>query len=328
MNYNLLLAFLYLMFVSLLVGEDAVIGKLEILDQRMSDLFDSDPCIEVLATGFNWSEGPVWVPQLNGVLFSDVPENKAYLWTEKRGLEVFLDPSGYTGYTTNKNKSGSNGLAVDQEGNLILCQHGDRRIAKFNQWESRIPVYETIVDQFEMKRFNSPNDLVVSKDGSIFFTDPPYGLKGKDEDPLKELSYNGVYKWSANGEVTLINGKLARPNGIELSLDEKTLYVANSDRTYPVIIAIDLTTEDYETSLFFDGSTLAKERKGLFDGLKIHSSGVIFATGPGGVLVIDAVGKHLGTIIMKNRTANCAFDPGETYLYMTADSALARVRLK
>ena len=316
------------MFVSLLVGEDAVIGKLEILDQRMSDFFDPDPCIEVLATGFNWSEGPVWVPKLNGVLFSDVPENKAYLWTEKRGLEVFLDPSGYTGYATNKNKSGSNGLAVDQEGNLILCQHGDRRIAKFNQWESRIPVYETIVDQFEMKRFNSPNDLVVSKDGSIFFTDPPYGLKGKDEDPLKELSYNGVYKWSANGVVTLINGELARPNGIELSLDEKTLYVANSDRTYPVIIAIDLTTEDYETSLFFDGSTLAKERKGLFDGLKIHSSGVIFATGPGGVLVIDAVGKHLGTILLTSRIANCAFDSGETYLYMTADSSLARVRLK
>ena len=328
MNYNLLLAFLNLLFVSLLVGEDTVIGKLEILDQRMGDFFDSDPYIEVLATGFNWSEGPVWVPKLNGVLFSDVPENKAYLWTEKRGLEVFLDPSGYTGYTINKNKSGSNGLAVDQEGNLILCQHGDRRIAKFNQWESRIPVYETVVDQFEVKRFNSPNDLVVSKDGSIFFTDPPYGLKGKDEDPLKELTYNGVYKWSANGEVTLINGELLRPNGIELSLDEKTLYVANSDRTYPVIIAIDLTTEDYETSLFFDGSTLAKERKGLFDGLKIHSSGVIFATGPGGVLVIDAGGKHLGTILLTSRIANCVFDPDETYLYMTADSALARVRLK
>ena len=328
MKNNLIIALLNIVLVTSLVGEDAVFGKLEILDQRMSDFFDSDPCIEVLATGFNWSEGPVWVPKLNGVLFSDVPENKAFLWTEKKGLEVFLDPSGYTGYTVNKNKSGSNGLALDQNGDLILCQHGDRRIAVFNQWGSKSPKFETIVDRFETKRFNSPNDLVISKDGSIFFTDPPYGLKGKDKDSLKELSYNGVYKRSPNGDVTLINGKLTRPNGIGLSLDEKTLYVANSDRIYPVIIAVDLTSGDYETSLFFDGTNLTKDRKGLFDGLKTHSSGVIFATGPGGVLVIDRNGKHLGTILLENRTANCAFDSSETYLYMTADSALARISLK
>ena len=328
MKSNPLITFLNIAFVTSLIGDDSAFGKLEILDRRMNDFFDSDTSIEILATGFTWSEGPVWVPKLNGVLFSDVPENRAYLWTKKLGLEVFLDPSGYTGYTTNIKKGGSNGLALDQKGNLILCQQGDRRIAMFNQWESKSPKFETIVDRFETKRFSSPNDLVISKDGSIFFTDPPYGLKGKGKDSLKELDYNGVYKWSPNGCVTLINGELTRPNGIELSLDEKTLYVANSDRTYPVIVALDLTNGDHKKSLFFDGSNLVKEGKGLFDGLKMHSSGVIFATGPGGVLLIDNNGKHLGTILTKNRTANCVFDGEENYLYMTADSVLARVRLK
>lgn len=322
--------FIFIKFVlaSLLLGQDDDFGKLEILDRRMSDFFDEEPCIEVLASGFGWSEGPVWVPHLNGVLFSDVPKNIAYLWTEDRGLEKFLNPSGYTGYTFNENKSGSNGLAIDLKGNLILCQHGDRRLAIFRNWNTKELKYETLADRFKTKRFNSPNDLVLSKDGSIFFTDPPYGLKNKDKDYLKELSYNGVYKLSPNGALELVHGELSRPNGVGLSPDEKTLYVANSDRSNPVLLSVDLSSADYKTSLFFDGTALMQNRKGLFDGLKVHSSGVLFATGPGGVLIIDRNGKHLGTILLENRTANCGFDSNEDYLYMTSDYVLARIKLK
>ena len=301
---------------------------LEILDPRMEILISKNAKIEILAEGFGWAEGPVWIPELNGILFSDVPNNKAYLWTEKKGLSLFLYPSGMTNHAPNNKSAGSNGLGLDSDGNLILCQHGDRSISRLNNWFFEEPKYDVLVDHFNGKWLNSPNDLVFDKQGSIYFTDPPYGLRNGDEDDLKELNFNGVFKWSAREEVKLVEKNMSRPNGIALSLDEKTAYVANSDPDNDVIMAFDVLEDGFLNGrIFFDGNILSQTREGLFDGLKMHSSGIIFATGPGGVLLLDSMGVHLGTIMPGKKTANCSFDKDEQYLYLTSTDVLARVKL-
>ena len=301
---------------------------LEILDPRMEILISKNAKMEILAEGFGWAEGPVWIPELNGILFSDVPNNKAYLWTEKKGLSLFLYPSGMTNHAPNNKSAGSNGLGLDSDGNLILCQHGDRSISRLNSWFFEEPKYDVLVDHFNGKWLNSPNDLVFDKQGSIYFTDPPYGLRNGDEDDLKELNFNGVFKWSAREEVKLVEKNMSRPNGIALSLDEKTAYVANSDPANDVIMAFDVLEDGFLNGrIFFDGNILSQTREGLFDGLKMHSSGIIFATGPGGVLLLDSMGVHLGTIMPGKKTANCSFDKDEQYLYLTSTDVLARVKL-
>jgi gluconolactonase len=304
------------------------IGSIDVVQKSMEKYVSAGAKIQVLAEGFSWSEGPVWVPKLNGLLFTDVPENKAYLWTEGKGLSLFLYPSGSTGYAANSAEEGANGLALDKEGNLILCQHGDRRIARLKNWSFEVPEYETIINMFEGNILNSPNDLAISKNGTIYFTDPPYGLDKQDDDPLKKLSFNGVYKLSSDKKPQLLSKNLNRPNGIALSIDEKILYVSNSDPDNAIIKSYEITPYGIvNEKVFFDGNHLTKNNEGLFDGLKIHSSGTIFATGPGGVLIIDSKGNHLGTIKPNNRTANCAFDKNQNYLYMTSHSKLTRVKI-
>jgi gluconolactonase len=294
----------------------------------MEILISKNAKIEILAEGFGWAEGPVWIPELNGILFSDVPNNKAYLWTEKKGLSLFLYPSGMTNHAPNNKSAGSNGLGLDSDGNLILCQHGDRSISRLNNWFFEEPKYDVLVDHFNGKWLNSPNDLVFDKQGSIYFTDPPYGLRNGDEDDLKELNFNGVFKWNAREEVKLVEKNMSRPNGIALSLDEKTAYVANSDPANDIIMAFDVLEDGFLNGrIFFDGNVLSQTREGLFDGLKMHSSGIIFATGPGGVLLLDSMGVHLGTIMPGKKTANCSFDKHEQYLYLTSTDVLARVKL-
>lgn len=312
-----------------LQSQKTKIGSLEFLDPRMEDLIDKNAKIELLAEGFDWAEGPVWVDRLNGVLFSDVPNNKVYMWNEKKGLSIFLEPSGMTNYSPTNKSDGSNGLALDKNGNLILCQHGDRTIARLKKWNFKKPSFDIIVEKYEGKRLNSPNDLVFDKSGSIYFTDPPYGLKIQDDDPLKELNFNGIYRWSESKGIELLSKSMKRPNGIILSEDEKTVYVGNSDKDNNVIIAFDNNKNGLVNErVFFDGNKLSKNRVGLFDGLKLHSSGIIFTTGPGGVLLLDSKGKHLGTIMPGKATANCAFDSDESYLYLTSDNVLARIKLK
>lgn len=326
MNYRLLLIFAFSFYIVL--AQDKI-GSLEVLDPRMEQLISKNAEIEVLAEGFGWAEGPVWIPELNGVLFSDVPNNKAYLWNERKGLSLFLYPSGMTNHAPHNKSAGSNGLGLDSEGNLILCQHGDRSISRLNNWNFKEPKYEILVDHYNGKWLNSPNDLVFDKQGSIYFTDPPYGLKNGDSDDLKELNFNGVFKWSHKEGIKLLNDKMTRPNGIILSLDEKTAYVANSDSANDVIMAFDLQKDHFSNErIFFDGNKLSQTREGLFDGLKMHSSGVIFATGPGGVLLLDSSGVHLGTIMPGKQTANCGFDKNENYLYLTSSDVLARIKLK
>ena len=305
------------------------IGEIERLDSGMGLFVSKEAKIEVLASGFSWAEGPVWVPKLNGVLFTDVPKNKAYLWTERQGLSVFLDPSGMTNHAPHSSNEGANGLVLDSNGALVLCQHGDRRVARLNDdWQLDPPSYETVIDHFEGKRLNSPNDLVFSKNGDLFFTDPPYGLNQQDDDILKELDFNGIFKWSKKEGIVLLNKTLSRPNGIAFSRDEKTVYIGNSDRENLIIAAFDYIDGALKNKrVFFNSKNILRKGPGSFDGLKVHSSGTIFATGPGGVLVIGPKGKHLGTIRPEKATANCAFDAAEDYLYLTSTDVLARIKL-
>ena len=186
--------------------------------------------IEIIGEGFEWSEGPLWVPPLKALLFSDVPKNKIYKWTEENGIEDYLYPSGFTDTVSGKGEAGSNGLLLSPKGELILCQHGDRRVGKMDAPIDRPrSTFVTLTDKFQGKRYNSPNDLCITSKGEYFFTDPPYGLPGGEDDPSKELDKQGVYRWKKGKESVLFTDQLSRPNGIAFSPDEKTLYIANSD---------------------------------------------------------------------------------------------------
>ena len=308
------------------ISQDKFIGSVERLSPEIDNLIEKSAKIEILADGFEWSEGPVWSSQLNSVLFSDVPENVIYSWNEDNGLGTFTRPIGYSGNVPNLKKAGTNGLTIDADGNLIICMHGDRKITRLEKLNINRKV--TLVNSFDGNLLNSPNDLVYDSKGNLYFTDPPYGLLEGDNDKLKEIEFNGVYKVSPNGDIEVLVKNLTRPNGISISNDEKILYVANSDKNNPVIMQYDLSEEGAKNpSVFFDGRELTKKDIGLFDGLKVHPTGNVFATGPGGVLVIKENGDHIGTIRTEVRTANCAFDENFQYLYMTSDMFLTRIKL-
>ncbi len=304
-----------------------LIGEIEKHSPDLDKYVGQSSKIEILAKGFEWSEGPVWVDKINSVLFSDVPENKIYKWNENEGLSVYIEPSGYSGKVPTSKKDGSNGLILNSKNELLVCMHGDREIAKLTKWGSG--EFETVINKFQGKLFNSPNDMVFTKNGDLIFTDPPYGLKNRNSDKLKELKINGVYKLTTDGEVTLLVDNLTYPNGVALSNDDKIMYVNVSDSSNPRIMAYDIDKETINNErIFFDGRKLAEKNVGLFDGIKIHPDGTIFSTGPGGVLIINKDGTHLGTIKTVERTANCAFDSAYEYLYMTTDMFLTRVKLK
>ncbi|MEQ8847985.1 SMP-30/gluconolactonase/LRE family protein [Botrimarina sp.] len=309
--------------------EPYTLGDVERLDPAIDDLIPEGAEIEVLADGFQWCEGPVWDKRNGVLLFSEIPGNTAYRWEEGAGLSVYLRPSGHTRGGAQSDEPGSNGLAIDPSGRLLLCQHGDRQLAAMAApLDEPQATYKTLAAEYDGKRFNSPNDLVVHSSGAIFFTDPPYGLAGKADDPARELPFCGVYRLDPDGKVTLLVRDMTRPNGIALSPDEKTLYVAQSDPDAPLINAFDLTGElgVANERVFFDAGELLKERRGLPDGMAVDNDGVLFATGPGGVLVLSPEGEHLGTIRTGELISNCTFgDDGQT-LYMTSDRYLCRVR--
>lgn len=303
-------------------------GSVERSDSRIDQLIPADAQIEILASGFEWSEGPLWLEDLQALIFTDVPTNKIWKWSEKDSLTLYLEPSGYFGDRAGKREPGANGLALDREGNLLLCQHGERQVGRMKaSLTSPRADFDVLVSGFNGKRFNSPNDLVLSTKGEIYFTDPPYGLDEWDE---KELDYQGVYKIDTGGVLSLQIDSLSRPNGIGLSPDERTLYIGQSDPEKARYYAFDLDEKGDVVSgrILLDVTELVgEERKGLPDGLKIDKQGNLFATGPGGVLIISPEGKHMGTILTGQGTANCAFDASENYLYMTADMYLMRIRL-
>jgi gluconolactonase len=307
-----------------IAGDRRTIGRIERQDPRLDALVPRDAVIEVLAEGFRWSEGPVWDRAAGRLLFSDVPNNVVHAWSEKGGLSSFLKPSGYTGPEGGGGREpGANGLAFDAKGRLVLCQHGDRRISRLEHGR-----FVTLVDRFEGKRFNSPNDLVLGADGSIYFTDPPYGLTKTFDDPGREIGWNGVYRLAPDGRVSVLAKDLRAPNGIGLSPDGGTLYVGQSDPDRPVVMAYDLAKDCTVSNgrVFFDTTPLRKNGPGGPDGLKVDRDGNVFTTGPGGVVVVSPKGEYLGTIVTGIPTANLAFGDDGSTLYLTANDKLCRVR--
>lgn len=309
------------------------IGSIEVYDSSFYDFVPRGAVIEILAEGFTWSEGPVWVDSMQSVLFSDVPENKVWRWSEKDSLTLYLEPSGYTGTTPRAGEPGSNGLTLDAAGRLVLCQHGDRQVGRMDApLGAPAPRFTTLAGNFEGKKFNSPNDLAFDRAGNLYFTDPPYGLERNVQDPAKEIPFQGVYRRNVDGSIQLLVDTITRPNGIALSPDEKTLYVANSDPAKAYWLAFDLAADGKlaNARVLYDATALVgKEGEaGLPDGFKVSKSGLLFATGPGGVWVLTPQGKALGKIRTLQATANCGFDKQEGALYITADAYLMRVKLK
>ena len=303
------------------------VGRIDRLDPALDALVPVGARIETLAVGFDWTEGPVWRKSGGYLLFSDIPRNAINRWKEGEGITTFLRPAGYSGPTPAGRELGTNGLAFDAQDKLVMADHGNRQIARLND---SIFTRTTLADRFEGKRLNSPNDLVFHPNGDLYFTDPPYGLDGTNNSKAKELPFNGVYRLKASGELTLLTKDLTFPNGIAISPDARTLYVAISDARNPRWMAYDLQPDGTiaRGRVFFDAAPLvAQGGRGAPDGMKVDVRGNLFATGPGGVLVFSPAGKHLGTIVTGERTANVAFGDDGSTLYMTADHKLMRIRL-
>ena len=285
--------------------------------------------IEKLADGYGWTEGPVWISDGRYWLFSDVPGNAIHRWSEADGASVFLKPSGYTGSdTTLFREPGTNGLIVGPGKTILVADHGNRAVASLDLETKRKTFLAT---QYEGKKFNSPNDLVRARNGAIYFTDPPYGLAGMNESPLKEQKVNGVYRLDPDGKVSLIVPDLSFPNGVILSPDESRLYVTVSDPSRAVIMAYDRGADGAISSgrVFADLTPLvSKENPGLPDGMAVDASGNLFSTGPGGVHVFAPDGTALGLIRTGTAIANCAFgEDGHTF-FLASNNFVARLRTK
>lgn len=308
-----------------LADETRTIGEIRRVDPRFDKLVPQDAKIEVLASGFDWAEGPVWDRTDDSLLFSDIPPNSVFRWKQGEGVSLFLKPSGYTGDKSRGGEPGSNGLLFDAQGRLVLCQHGDRRVARLEEDGTQT----VLADRYQGKRLNSPNDGTFHSNGDLYFTDPPYGLEGLNDDPAKELDFNGVYLRRKNGELVLLTKEMSFPNGIALSPDEKTLYVANSDPRRAIWMAFEVQSDGTLSGgrVFYDATEWVGQRKGLPDGLKVDQAGNLFATGPGGVSVFSPEGDHLGSIDSGEATANCGWGNDGQTLYMTSDMHLCRVRL-
>ncbi|MCL7986690.1 SMP-30/gluconolactonase/LRE family protein [Sphingobacterium sp. lm-10] len=302
------------------------LGKIDTYDNSFAHIVASDQKIEILTDSLKWAEGPVWVPEQGYLLCSDPTRNTMYKWSSKDGVQVFLSPSGYTGLTPYSDEPGSNGLLINHEGELVACEHGDRRI-------TRMPLDKggkvTVADSWDGKRFNSPNDICQHSDGSYYFTDPPYGLPDGDSDVAnREINQDGVYKASSDGTVIQIIADVKKPNGIALSPDESILYVGLSNPKKPYLLAYPLKEGKINGSaqVLFDFSSQFPEDGAAPDGFKVDANGNIFIAAGKGVVVIDKTGKLLGRIHTGVSTANCAFG-SDNWLYITASNYLLRVQL-
>ncbi len=296
------------------------------LDPRFDSLVPPDAVMEKIADGFRWVEGPVWDRRHGYLLFSDIPRNAVFKWEPTGRLSLFLAPSGYTGPEPFAGREpGANGLAFDREGRLVLAEHGDRRIARLEPDGRKT----ALAERYQGKRLNSPNDLVVTSNGDVYFTDPPFGLPRAFADPGKELPFSGVYRLTAAGELTLLTSELRAPNGLAFSPSERTLYVSNADRERAVWMAWGVRDDGTLTPgrVFFDATAWARTRPGAPDGLKVDRDGHLFAAGPGGLYVFSPDGAHLGMIETGGLVSNVAWGGDGSVLYMTADTAIYRIRL-
>jgi gluconolactonase len=302
-------------------------ATLESLDARFDALIPPGTKIEKIADDLQWSEGPLWDAQRKTLLFSDIPRNVVMQWNADKGVSRFLESSGYTGAAPFKGREpGSNGLTFDPQGRLTLCQHGDRRVSRREADGTMVP----LATQYEGKRLNSPNDLVFDKQGSLYFTDPPYGLPGTFKDPTKELPFQGVYRVADSGKISLLTHELEAPNGLAFSPDYRTLYVANSQKEKPIWMAYPVKGDGSLGAgrVFADSSKLFKEGDGVPDGLKVDVKGHIFATGPGGVLIYTPDGTLIGRILTGVPTANVAWGEDGATLFITANHRVLRLKTR
>lgn len=268
--------------------------------------------LEKLAAGFIFTEGPVWDAASGCLFFSDIPDNKIRKWTPGKGVEIFREPSGK-----------SNGLTLDKQGRLIACEHANRRVSRTEKDGTVV----TIADRYEGKRLNSPNDVVVKSDGSIYFTDPPYGLDARlGALGEKELPFQGVYFLSPDGErLTLLVDDFEKPNGLAFSPDESLLYVDDTDRAH--VRAFDVNPDGgISNGRVF--AELKGDEAGNVDGMKVDSEGNVYVTGPGGVSIYDSSGEKLGRIDVPEVAANIAWgDDDWKTLYITSSTSVHRIRL-
>jgi len=313
---------------ALSLAAESKFGNVQRFDPALDAIVPADYRIEKLADGFTWAEGPVWVSSGNYLLFDDVPGNTMYRWSQKDGLSVFLKPSGFEGKDTSIfREAGANGLFPDSDTSILVADGGNRMIARMDlATKKKTP----LATQFEGKKLNSPNDVIRTKGGVIFFTDPPYGLKNINDSKDKELSFNGVYRLDKDGSLHVIDRELTFPNGIALSPDERTLYVGNSDPMKPIWMAYSLDEKGDVKSkrVFADVSDLAKKKwPGLPDGMKVAGNGTLFASAPGGILIMTPQGKRLGLIQTEGPIANCAFGDDGHSLYLTSKDLIARIHL-
>ena len=310
------------------------IGKIEIYDNSAADLIDSNAAIEVIGRNYKWSEGPVWVPAKQMLLFSAVKENTIYKWSGKDTPVAWLSPSGYTDTAFRDGENGSNGLALDKDGRLLLCQSGNRQVVRLSaSLDSPQAIFTILAPDYKGKKFNSPNDLVADSKNNIYFTDPIYGLPKHENDPTRELNFEGIYKIGADGKLSLLIDSIARPNGIALSPDEKILYIGSSDSKNFSWYAYHLDDNGNIQSggVLLNGTPLREKAtiKQGADGFKVDKQGNLFATGPDGVNIISPAGKLLGLIKVYGRpTSNCAFNETKDVLFITADELVLRVKLK
>ena len=296
------------------------------LDPKFDKLVPPNVNVERIVSGRQWVEGPVWNRKEGYLLFSDIPTNSVIQWREGKGTSVYLKPSGYTGKAPfDGAEPGSNGLAFDHDGRLILAAHGDRRIARLE----RTGKQTTLVDRFEGKRINSPNDVLFRSNGDLYFTDPPFGLPKSFNDPRKETPFQGVYKYSQDGKLALLTKDIKAPNGIAFSPDEKTLYISNADPANAVWMAFDVKGDGAIENgrVLFNATAWTKTKPGVPDGMKVDREGNIFGAGPGGIHVISPQGKHLGSIETGVPTGNLAWGEDGSTLFITSHTNVFRIKL-
>jgi len=304
-------------------GAQPSAGSIVRLDPALDPLVPKDAAIEKLAGGFQFTEGPVWRGQDQVLWFSDVVGNVVRQWSPNGEVKVLIEKAGGDpGNVPPGGFVGPNGEIADKDGYVLICQHTARRIVRVGKDLQMTP----LVERFQGKRFNSPNDLVYRSDGALYFTDPPYGLAKQDEDPAKEIPFNGVYRLK-NGKVDAIVKDLTRPNGIAFSPDQKVLYIANSDEKRKVWMRYDVAEDGTAGNgrVFFD--VTAEKEDGLPDGMKVDALGNVYGSGPGGVWVFSPDGKHLGTIKPPETPANCNWGDDGKSLYITARTGLYRIKL-
>lgn len=299
------------------------------LGKGLDRIVDPGAAIDTIAAGIKWAEGPAWLSDRHCLLFSDPPANIMRRWTAQDGVSVFLSPSGAAGTDPKLvREPGSNGLAPDRHGGLLIADSGGRAITRLDLSTKRKTV---LVGRYQGKRFNSPNDLHIARSGAVYFTDPPYGFIDGDQSPLKELAINGVYRWTPGGEAVLVDGTLTRPNGVALSPDERRLYVSVSDETAPRIMVYDLDAHGLpkDRRVLLDAKPmLAGGAPGLPDGMKVAADGTLFCSAPGGMLILTPEAEPLGLIHDGQAIANCCFGEDGRTLFMTSSDRVLRLRLK